>query len=88
MDVSGASRIELAGKAGDLTIKGSGVSRVELPDLISGDIHINLGGISTATVNADEKLDGELSGISTLYYIGNPELGEMKISGGSRMASR
>ena len=88
IDVSGASRIELAGTASNLNIKSSGASRVELADLISVDVHINLSGISTATVNPGGKLDGELSGLSTLYYLGNPVLGEMKISSGSHMTRK
>ena len=37
------------------------------------------------TINLDGRLDAELSGASTLEYIGEPTLGSMVITGSSKL---
>ena len=46
---------------------------------------VTLSGASNGTINLDGRLDAELSGASTLAYIGEPALGIMDISGASKL---
>lgn len=82
-DLSGASSIDLEGSGDDVSIEASGASHVELADLSVTDAMVNLSGASRATINSSGRLDCDLSGASTLSYIGNPTLGKMETSGGS-----
>ncbi len=83
LQASGASDIELTGKAGNVDIESSGASTVNLTDFTVGDASVNLSGASNATVNASGTLSGDISGASHLYYIGMPTLGSIHTSGAS-----
>ena len=85
-DLSGASSVELDGSARDVVIDGSGASTIRLADFAVADADVELSGASTATVNASGTLDVDLSGASALSYLGNPSLGRVDVSGGSRMS--
>jgi len=82
-DLSGASTIELEGTANDLLTLVSGASHLELSDFPVHNANVDLNGASQATINLDGRLDADLSGASHLYYIGEPTLGDIEISGGS-----
>ncbi len=82
-DLSGASSLELEGGANDLLIRASGASRLELSEFPVRDANVDLSGASRATVNLDGRLDADVSGASTLLYLGDPTLGEIDTSGGS-----
>jgi hypothetical protein len=81
--VSGASRVTLRGSADDLTIDGSGASRVDLSDFDVLDADIELSGASRATVRASGRLDVRASGASHVSYAGSPTLGDIDTSGAS-----
>jgi hypothetical protein len=81
--LSGGSTISLEGAANDLTISGSGGSRLYLSDFPVHDATVNLSGGSQATVNLDGRLDGDVSGGSQLKYVGNPATVDVNTSGGS-----
>lgn len=85
LEVSGASTVQLKGSADSIAAGGSGASHLKLADLKVGNANIILSGASDGTVNLDGKLDAELSGASTLEYIGEPTLGNMDISGASKL---
>ena len=87
-DLSGASSLELEGTAKDVDIQASGASRVELADLSVEDADINLSGASDATINASGRLDGNMSGASSITYLGNPTLGSVSASGGSTISKK
>jgi hypothetical protein len=86
--LSGASFLELKGSAEDITIDASGASRVNLPDfaVLTADIHLS--GASDAVVNVSTRMDVNLSGASSLEYIGSPKLGKFNMSGGSTLNQR
>ena len=86
--VSGASDVELGGSSADLDIEASGASKVRLADFPAGNVKINLGGASKATIDASGKLDAVLSGASELMYLGSPTLGSIEASGGSTIKSK
>lgn len=81
--VSGASRVTLRGSGEDLTIDGSGASRIDLSDFAVADAEIELSGASRATVRASGRLDVRASGASHVTYSGSPTLGEIDTSGAS-----
>jgi hypothetical protein len=84
LEVSGASKVELEGSASFLELDGSGASTIELGEFpLSGDADVKLSGASKATVNLKEMLDCTLSAASSLYFIGNPTMGDIDISGAS-----
>ena len=47
----------------------------------NGDLSVS--GASQATVNLDGTLDAMVSGASTVYYIGEPTMGDIHVSGES-----
>jgi hypothetical protein len=87
-DVSGASNIELEGSAEDISIDVSGASRANLDDFTVANADVELSGASSATVNSSGKLDATVSGASTLYYLGNPTLGRIEVTGASTLKKR
>jgi len=87
LTVSGGSRAELDGSSDGLTIDCSGGSTLDLADFAVHDANVILSGGSQATINLDGRLDGDLSGGSQLFYIGNPTLGDINTSGGSTIGS-
>ena len=82
--VSGGSRLlGLVGAANNLTANASGGSVLELSDFSVHDATVNLSGASSATINLDGGLGGDLSGGSSLKYLGNPTTVDVNTSGGS-----
>ena len=88
LTVSGAGAATLGGKANTLVIVGSGASHAELSDFTVHDARVNLSGASQATINLDGRLDADLSGASTLLYIGDPTLGDISVTGGSTISKK
>ncbi len=87
-DVSGASTVELEGTADDVTIAASGASSANLEDFPVVNATLDVSGASNATINASGRLDANISGASTLYYIGNPTLGDINVSGASKVSQK
>ena len=85
MDMSGASYINLAGGGKDLKVYASGASSVELPDFSVEKADMKLSGASYSKINVSDYLRIHLSGASVLYYTGNPTLGEVSVSGVSKI---
>ena len=85
LEASGASTVQLKGSADIIASYGSGASHLKLADLKVGNANIILSGASDCTVNLEGKLDAELSGASTLEYIGEPTLGITDISRASKL---
>lgn len=87
-DLSGASSVDLKGTARDVSMHISGASSAKLADFAVVNADVELSGASSATVNASERLDANLSGLSRLRYVGNPTLGTISTSGGSTIKQR
>lgn len=86
--VSGASLVEFTGSGEDLDLEGSGASRFHLFEFEANDVSVNLSGASSAEINMDGRLDGELSGASRLEYEGSPTLGRLETSGASSIRQK
>jgi len=87
-ELSGGSILKMDGEANNLIATCSGGSRLELSEFEVNNANIDFSGGSQGTINLDGRLDGELSGGSQLFYIGNPTLGEISTSGGSAISPR
>jgi hypothetical protein len=85
MEVSGASRVELNGSGNLLDVYVSGASNVNLENFPTTEASVNVSGASRLTVSSTDKLSVSLSGASSLYYTGNPELNSIDVSGSSKI---
>ncbi len=80
LDLSGASNVVIDGTADDMILRGSGASNADLSNFRVQNADVDLSGASEATINVDGRLDADLSGVSTLLYIGEPTLGNIDVS--------
>jgi hypothetical protein len=87
-DVSGASTIELEGSADNMVAVVSGASRSSLDDFTVNNANVNISGASTGTINLDGRLDANVSGASTLLYVGDPVMGTINVSGASTLSKK
>jgi opacity protein-like surface antigen len=83
IDLSGASNIELTGSCRDLKLHSSGASHAALSYFTVSTAVIEFTGASHGTLDVSGRLDVDLSGASSLDYLGNPVLGKIDVSGAS-----
>jgi hypothetical protein len=79
------SIIELTGSGNDAVIIGTDARSVRLTEFPIINAEIRLAGVDNATITLSGRLDVRLSGASTLYYSGNPTLGNINVSDNSKM---
>jgi hypothetical protein len=82
-EVSGASTLELEGTAENIKADISGASSGKLEAFSIVDADMTISGASNATINLSGRLDANVSGASRLYYMGNPTLGNIDVTGAS-----
>jgi len=87
-DVSGASTVQLEGSADDMVAVVSGACTFNLGDFTVNNADVNISGASTGTINLDGRLDANVSGASTLLYIGDPTMGTIDVSGYSTLREK
>ena len=83
-----SSFLELEGSADDIKIDAAVSSDIELSDFPVVTADIELSSSSNAVVNVSTRMDINLSSSSRLEYIGNPKLGELNMSGDSKLNQR
>jgi len=82
--VSGASTVKLTGSASNLVLDTSGASNADLTEFpLAEDADVKLSGASKATVNLKGTLDCNVSAASSLFFLGNPTMGDVEVSGAS-----
>ncbi len=86
-NVSGASSINLEGYASDISIETSGASHANLANLSVSNATVKISEASVVTVNASSTIDGNISGVSRLTYLGDPAL-TIEMSGDSTVEHR
>jgi hypothetical protein len=86
--IHGASTIQLEGSANDMVASVDGASTCNLGDFTVNDANINVSSASTGTINLDGRLDANVSGASTLLYIGDPIMGTINVSGASTLKKK
>jgi hypothetical protein len=87
-DISGASTIQLEGSANDMDANVSGASHFNLDAFAVNNADANFSGASTGTINLTGTLDANVSGASTLLYIGEPTMGDINTSGASTISRK
>jgi len=87
-ELSGGSQLDLEGSGEDLLIDASCGSQLDLYDFPIADAAINLSGGSRATINISGTLDVDLSGGSRVIYVGDPDLGDIELSGDSQVSQK
>jgi hypothetical protein len=85
IELSGASRVKLTGSGRNIALHGSGASDVDLKAFTVDDADIDFSGASHVSLAINGKMDVELSGASSLEYVGNPQLGNINVTGASSM---
>jgi hypothetical protein len=86
--ISGMSTVQLGGSANDIDANVSGASHLGLDDFVVSNADVNFSGASSGTVNLNGRLDANLSGASTLWYIGEPTMGDISTSGASTISKK
>jgi len=86
--ISGASTIQLEGSANDIDANVSGASHFNLEAFAVNNADVNFSGASSGTLNLNGRLDANLSGASTLWYIGEPTSTDINTSGASTVSKK
>lgn len=79
--ISGSGKIELAGKCAynDVSISGSG--RLLAEDLESEEYYISISGSGNCRINVTKRIEARVSGSGRVYYKGNPDKVDSRVSG-------
>ena len=79
--ISGSGRIELGGKCNynDVNISGSG--RLLAEGLVSEVYYISISGSGNCRINVSKKMEARVSGSGRVYYKGNPDKVDSRVSG-------
>lgn len=85
LDIEGASRLELSGKAGNAVLNARGASRINLQNFTVKDARLKVAGASNAVVNAEGRLDIDAAGASSVSWVGNPTMGDVRSGGASTL---
>lgn len=83
IDLNGAAKLELNGNAKYMNLNGTGAVQFNGESMHSDQVEVILTGASSATINAQTKLDAEANDASSIRYTGNPEKLKTKTSGAS-----
>ena len=87
-DISGASTVELEGTSNNITADISGASSGKLASFSMVQARMTVSGASNATINVSNRLDVAVSGASRVYYIGDPTLGSIDVTGASTFSRK
>ena len=84
--VRGACGLTVKGSAESAVIDVNGACELDMKDFAVQNAAIKLNGTSKCTIKVDGRLDVRLAGISYLYWIGDPVMGEIRTSGLAEMS--
>jgi hypothetical protein len=85
---SGASKINVEGTTGNLTVDVSGASTVDAANLQAENSNVDASGACSVTVNASNEVEAHASGASKIRYTGTPKNVIKKTSGASRVEQK
>lgn len=85
VELSGASEATLRGQTTDLEVDLSGASRLHSEELSASSVDVEVSGASHAEVTANEEVDADASGASTVRVHGNPSKVSKDTSGASKI---
>jgi len=81
IDASGAAKIEILGRVGNLVVSSSGAGSMHLFELVAANVHVGISGAASIDVHATKNLDVSISGVGKVRYDGNPEEVKKNVSG-------
>jgi hypothetical protein len=84
-NIDGSGKFELEGTAGQQQIATAGSGNFYGKDLAGKEADVNLAGSGRAEVNVSDKLDVTISGSGKIYYLGEPAMGKVNISGSGKI---
>jgi hypothetical protein len=84
-DISGATHVEIGGKAREQKVGLSGASKYQAGNLDSETVRLDCSGASSVTLWVRNHLTAHLSGASSLDYFGAPQHSECHTSGASHV---
>lgn len=87
LKASGSSDFKISGKATDIKLDVSGASDVKGYNLVAENADLDVSGASDVKITVNKKLSAEASGVSKIYYKGNPQIVKEKSSGVSTIRS-
>jgi hypothetical protein len=79
-ELSGAGSLTMRGETKDLSIEGSGSSKIRCFDLLAENVSIDISGAGNAEVSASTRLNVKVSGAGDVLYKGKPTV-DQHISG-------
>ena len=88
IDSSGAGKITVAGKVGDLTMNLSGAGSFDGEKMEAQTVAIKISGVGNAVVNAVKTLDATISGAGNIEYVGSPQVRPTITGAGSIKAKK
>ncbi len=88
LELSGASHLNIDGKASKLTCEVSGASSLKAGDLMAENVSVECSGASSSYVYASSSLTVDASGASKVSYSGNPADVTRESSGASSIVKR
>jgi len=83
--LSGASVLHLTGNCSNLYLEASGASELTMGNFVISTANFMISGACDGTIHVTGHLDVMLSGASILRYYGNPEMGNLNITGASSL---
>ncbi|MFC2019231.1 GIN domain-containing protein [Chloroflexota bacterium] len=86
--LNSGSWVTVRGSGSDVTISLKGGSHAELGNFTVENANLSATSGSHVTVNVSGRLDVDVSGGSHVKYIGEPQIGDVGISGGSTFTNR
>ncbi len=84
-NLSGASKLKIAGKSSTCEINATGGSEMDTFDFQTEKLETKLNGASTVTITVNDQLEVDASGGSRVYYKGDGIVTKQKLSGGSEI---
>jgi hypothetical protein len=84
--VRGACSVEAKGSAENLVIDVNGACTLNMKEFAVKNAAVRLNGASTCTVNVNGKLDARLGGVSNLFLVGNPTIGDIRSTGMAKLS--
>lgn len=80
-ECSGVGNIELEGTALEVRLETSGVGSIKAENLKGRDVEAEVSGVGNIVCHASNSIKGEVSGIGSLKYGGNPQAKKLNRSG-------
>lgn len=81
IDIDGSSTVSASGKTDSLTAAIGGTGNLQANNLHSGNATLSIAGVGEAHVYVTDRLSADITGVGNIYYSGNPEKVDRRITG-------